>query len=1219
MKDLNYKALNQMDFKWRRGVVLFGVVLVLFFYYGIALPVLFFQPLEDDPVNNISFWQKFNGLDGLGVNCMEQTPDSTLWFGVNQGLVSYNGLNWVKYDSCMGEPADKIVTLLKTSEGSLIAGSTTGLYMVDNNVLTPLFLFSDFFWQDYNIVQSPDSSLLIPTRFGVLRWYRNEFYLYATTDNIFDFKVNPNRSVHFQNGQAFHLDSFESDQKITFSNALYTVELNLDVIDLKYKDLFQPRNLVFDVFNHRIWYAVQNGDVGWFRISKDKDDSRLFDTFYTENDGLVYGETPYLFQTQDGAIWVLSEDKNSGVHVFENEKWRYIDFTSLGGFNRNSDLIEADDEIWITGSQSFHVLKNDDIKIYTYSSLKNKVPSNRTFGLVDLNGDVWLCGENQFVSRFVNASKEEAFWNTGVLQLKDDMGANWYIDNNSDVIQVKQEKQTRFGVKEGLMSHPQHLFGLKNGQVWAMGSHNGVAATAFYENNKWVRTKHPNLSWSIGYNAILEDQDGHLWISGAVDFAFDENFKGGLLEFIPNEQTGGEWYHHLEPNAPDVSYGLEQSPDGRIWSCGYYGIKVFDGQIWQDVLVPGLEKAKFDNIVLDPAGRLWFCSRGYGIVVYNGNDWKILDTSGGLIDNNIREVVFLSNNRVVISTKIGINYGILNEIDIEMTQWFDLEFPFDLDIKDYIYFYKESDSKLWLNFFNEFWFLQPNPEYPKIDYDFDKVFSVGVFFEKNIPETTIFSSFDKVASPGNVVIRWDGNDRWQPHNDNELLYSYQLDDGNWSEYTPETNNVFLNLSPGMHTIQIRAMNKDLNVDPTPAKIHFHVLPPIWKQNWFVGMMMTLLLVITFLIFRNLKNNVMLETQNKELMQAKKLVDNKNMELANINKLLENQLIAIREAQVNIASMARFPNENPSPVIRIDETGVILFANESSFQLLSQWDVKIGNTVPDYIFEIILKAERENKVQEYIEQCHEEYYYKLTITPISGESYFNIYGMEVTDQILFENELKKSLSEKEVLLKEIHHRVKNNLQIISSLLYLQGRNHPEDNVQNVIEESRNRVKTIALVHERLYQTNDLSKIDFKSYMQGIVDHISYLFKEQANNVKVNIDIPDDVGLDIDRSIPCGLIVNELMTNAFKYAYPDGKGDIYLQLKVGPCNNDYENCSKHNLSIWDEGIGLDSDIDFNSVKSLGLRLVNSLVGQLGGKIEVSNSKGTRFDITYQYSHK
>ncbi len=1208
-----------MDSRWRRGVVLFGVVMVLFLYHSIALPVLFFQPFENDPVNNISFWQKFNGLDGLGVNCMEQTPDSTMWFGVNQGLVSYNGLKWVKIDSCMGEPANKIVTLLTMSDGRLIAGSTTGLYLVDNDVLTPLFLFSDFFWLDYDIIQAPDSSLLIPTRFGVLRWYKNEFYLYATSDNIFDFEENTNRSVSFQNGQSFHLDSFESDQKITFSNTLYTVELNLDIIDLQYKDLFQPRNLVFDVFNQRIWYAVQNGNVGWFEITDDKGKVELFDAFYTEQDGLVPGETPYLFQTKDGAIWVLSEDKKSGVNIFENEKWRYIDLTNLGGFNRNSDLIETDDEIWITGSQSFHVLKNDEIKIYTYSSLKNKVPSNRTFGLIDFNGDVWLCGENQFVSRFVNASKNEAFWNNGVLQFKDEMGANWYIDNNNDVIQAKQNMQTRFGIKEGLMSHPQHLFGLKNGQVWAIGSHHGVAATAFYENNKWKRTIHSNLSWSIGYNTILEDRNGHLWLSGAVDFEYDENFKGGLLEFIPDDQTGGEWYHHLEPNAPDVSYGLEQSPDGRVWSCGYYGIKVFDDQSWQDIKVPGLEKAKFDNIVLDPDGRLWFCSRGYGIVVYDGQNWKILDASHGLIDNNIRDVVFLSNNRVVISTKTGINYGIMNVKDIEMTQWFELEFPFDLDIKDYIYFYKESDSKLWLNFFNEFWFLQPNPEYPKFDLDMYKIFSVGVFFEKNIPETTIFSSIDKVASPGNVVVKWEGNDHWQPQNDNWLLYSYQLDDGNWSPYTPETNNVFLMLSPGMHTIQIRSMNDDLNVDPTPAKIHFHVLPSIWKQNWFIGMMMTLLLVITFLIFRNLKNNVMLETRNKELMQAKKLVDNKNMELANINKLLENQLTAIKEAQINIASMARFPNENPSPVIRIDEMGVILFANESSFQLLSQWDAKIGNTVPDHILTIIDTAKKEHTVQEYIEQCHDDYYYKLTIAPISGETYFNIYGMEVTAQILFENELKKSLNEKEVLLKEIHHRVKNNLQIISSLLYLQGRNHPEDNVQNVIEESRNRVKTIALVHERLYQTNDLSKIDFKSYMQGIVDHISYLFKEQASNVNVIVDIPEDVGLDIDRSIPCGLIVNELMTNAFKYAYPEGEGDIHLELRVEKCHLDHENCLKHSLSIWDEGVGLDTKIDFTSVKSLGLRLVNSLVGQLGGNIEVSNSTGTRFDITYQYPHQ
>ncbi len=215
--------------------------------------------------------------------------------------------------------------------------------------------------------------------------------------------------------------------------------------------------------------------------------------------------------------------------------------------------------------------------------------------------------------------------------------------------------------------------------------------------------------------------------------------------------------------------------------------------------------------------------------------------------------------------------------------------------------------------------------------------------------------------------------------------------------------------------------------------------------------------------------------------------------------------------------------------------------------------------------------------------------------------------DITDRKRDEDGIKASLAEKEVLLKEIHHRVKNNLQVISSLLKLQSRYIQDSRVSEMLKDSQNRVRSMALVHEQLYQSKDLSNIDFAEYIQNLAHNLFQAYEIPAEGVNLQTNIAP-CSLNIDTAVPCGLIINELVTNSLKYAF---KGQTKGQIKI---NFTLDNNGLCVLTVSDSGIGFPQNLDYRNARTLGLRLVGSLVKQIRGKIELLETAGTTFQITF-----
>jgi two-component sensor histidine kinase/CHASE2 domain-containing sensor protein len=204
-------------------------------------------------------------------------------------------------------------------------------------------------------------------------------------------------------------------------------------------------------------------------------------------------------------------------------------------------------------------------------------------------------------------------------------------------------------------------------------------------------------------------------------------------------------------------------------------------------------------------------------------------------------------------------------------------------------------------------------------------------------------------------------------------------------------------------------------------------------------------------------------------------------------------------------------------------------------------------------------------------------------------------------------LKGLLEEKDVLLKEIHHRVKNNLQVISSLLNLQSNAIDDASMRQVFAESRNRVRSMALIHEKLYQSGDLSRIDFEDYLRALTTGLQTSFGGRSTAVRILVEV-EGIKLSVDSAVPCGLIVNELVTNCFKYAFGDGRsGEIHIGLRRSEP-------SRLQLVVSDNGIGFPKSLDFRNTESLGMQIVTTLTEQLEGTITLRNGVGTTFEIQF-----
>ena len=315
---------------------------------------------------------------------------------------------------------------------------------------------------------------------------------------------------------------------------------------------------------------------------------------------------------------------------------------------------------------------------------------------------------------------------------------------------------------------------------------------------------------------------------------------------------------------------------------------------------------------------------------------------------------------------------------------------------------------------------------------------------------------------------------------------------------------------------------------------------------------------------------------------------------------------------------------PEVIFETDLEGKIIYVNETAFKLfqMTAADVADGLNIMDVVapedlprarknLELVINGEETRSDEYLLKKINGEIFPAMVHLSMTVKDQvpcgFSGVLVDITERKINEQNLLKSLQEKEVLLREVHHRVKNNMQIISSMLKMQVRQIKNEEAKAHLTDSHHRVRSMAMIHEKLYQTKDLEIINFKEYIHSLAASIFSAYHRDSHQIEMKIDV-EEVMLNINTAIPCGLILNELITNALKHAFPNKRGTLTIKMTQSAT-------SQINLNVCDDGIGIPAGIEFGKIKTLGLQLITALVQQLGGSMEFIRGNGTCFKMEFK----
>jgi len=362
----------------------------------------------------------------------------------------------------------------------------------------------------------------------------------------------------------------------------------------------------------------------------------------------------------------------------------------------------------------------------------------------------------------------------------------------------------------------------------------------------------------------------------------------------------------------------------------------------------------------------------------------------------------------------------------------------------------------------------------------------------------------------------------------------------------------------------------------------------------------------------------LKTELLELRKKIKDLETSKFDLQSTNRAL------IESEQRHIESENRyrmiFENANDGIIIH-DAKGKIIDVNQNMFERLGyskeeMLNMSLGDLVtPEYSKKIRKRVKKleEEGVAIFVSEDRRK---DGRVMPVEVSARIIVYDgqkvilsvvRDITERKMVENLILAALKEKEVFLTEIQNRVKDNMQIISSMLSIQSKGIKDKKIKAMFHESQDRIKSILFIHDRIYRSKNLSRIDFADFIRSLTNN---LFSRQGSNIlsiRLKREV-EDIYLDIQKAIPCGMIIHELVSNSLKHGFPDDReGEILVKMRK-------DRKGKYVLIVKDNGIGLPEGIDFHKTNKIGLQMISSLVKQIEGKIEFMGKEGTTFTVTF-----
>ncbi len=943
----------------------------------------------------------------------------------------------------------------------------------------------------------------------------------------------------------------------------------------------------------RLWIGTTNGLSCY---------SNTGFTNYTINEGLPGSIVYCIREMEGGNIWIGT---NEGIGVFNGKGIAEMNISYGVSVKKvTSIMMDYKKNLWFS-TYGNGICQIDHGAFFTLTTDEGLLDNNVQCMEEDNEGNIWMGTSKGLCrysgGRFVTFSSEDGLNDNRLLtSYCDDSNRVWmgmvnggvnYIENNV----VKNVPVTSSLSKSTIWSITQD----NAGNIWMGTSGGPVVVTADLEK---LYYPFEILSNKIIYT-ILAHTDGSIWMGT----------DRGIYKYSNNSF---KIINKLNGLANDNIRFLFQDRQGLVWigtMQGLYFMNGDDAVSLNDLL--RINKTPVTAITQDLNDNILFSNYDFGISLFSKTNkqmaFRHLDTKSGLINNRIL-CMASDQNYLWLGTPDGVDR-------IDWNTYLKREFVniihFD---KSNGYYGVETSSAsydkngyLWFASVNGAIRYNPGYGYSKSVTPVMLLQSITAYLRKvNWAEQgyAIDSTSSLPVNPllpygyNNLNFHFTGVYFAAPE---EIKYRWKLRgfDDYWVPSTPFNVANYSNIPPGSYTFMVQASVNDRDWSPS-LEYNFSIKAPLWRTNFFYFLYLITAVGLVWLIMK---------LRTRSLRQAQ----------LSLRQKINERTAQLREKNEELAKLSIVASETGNAVLIFDKNFNLEYANESFMrmtgytkeEIIRQRGSKLQQLSYNENINEILKDSLEEKnsiiyESKTVRKDGKELWTSSTITPVysgTGElTNIVVIDTDITLRKTMEQQIRESLEEKNILLKEIHHRVKNNLQIIVSLFNLQSAYIHDKESYKVIREGQDRIRSMALIHDRFYQSDGTSRIDFDDYIKRLCDTIFQSQGADKNKIGLLIDA-DKISLDIDTAVPCGLIINELVSNAIKHAFTDRNGEIKVTFKMNESG-------KHVLTIADNGAGLPANFDIASADTLGFQLVNVLTEQIDGKISVNQTNGFEIKIEF-----
>ena len=1154
-----------------------------------------------------------DGLSQSGILAILQDSQGFMWFGTQDGLNKYDGYNFTAYkynELDSSSLSDNFIeSIYEDKSGTIWVGTESGGLNKFNRQTEQ---FTHYIHDPENLNSLANNTVLsiYEDKLGTL-WVGtaggglNQFNRETEQFTRYTHNANDPNSLSSNTVLSIYEDKFGKLWVGTDGAGLNKFNRETEQFTRYTHNPDDPKSLSHDTVlsiyedqSDRLWIGTNAGGLNKFDRNTGQFTHYIYepDTPYSLSDNTVGS----MVEDRFGNLWLATSSwygnyYGTALNKFSPETGQFTHYThdpttphSLSDNIIGPILRDNSEILWIaTGFGGINKLDQKDRKFTYYKHApanSHSLIDNHIASIYeDREGTLWIGTYNrgldkfdQKIGQFTHYTHEPGNQNS----LSSDNIWSVYEDQSGIVwIGTGSGGLNKFDWKTGKFTHYKHdpnnpnslsdnnvwsIYEDKSGTLW-IGTFHGGLNKFDRETGQFTHYMHdPNTPKSLSDNnvfLIYEDESGTLWIG---------TFNSGLNKF--NRETGEFTHYKHDPNNPkSLSYdrvlSMYEYPAGTLW-IGTYGGGLDKFDIATETFTHYTEKDGLPNnsvvgILGDDEGNLWL-STGKGLSKFDPKTetFRNYDVSDGLQGNEFDGV------KAYFKSKTGeMFFGGLNGFNA---------------------FYPEQ--------------VKDNPHIPPIVITDFKIFDKSVKLDTAISQTKEL----KLSYEDNFFgFEFAALDYTNPQK-NQYAYKLEGFDKDWIYSGSRRYATYTNLDGGTYIFRAKGSNNDgvWNEEGTSLKII--ITPPPWKTWWAYTLYLMVLLSAIY-------GYVQWKTRG----QAK-----------------ENALLRENERRLH-----QFLEAIPLGINVIDTTGKVVYFNQTALKIYgreSSSDTAIENCLEVYPQLYIAGTEQPYPLEDLplmralrgekaiiddleIHQSDKSIPVEVWGTPIYDEQgailYATVAFQDITHRKQAETERQEyiealgvSLREKEVLLKEVHHRVKNNLQIICSLLDLQSQHLTDQKTLEVFRNSYNRIKSMAIIHEKLYQSTSLEKINFVDYVESLTYYLFQSYSTGSDSIKININV-EPISLNLDTAIPCGLIINELVSNALKHAFSQlNEGSIELNFK-------FDTSQKCILIVRDNGIGFPNDFDIQKNSNLGLQIVKILTQQLEGDLEFNQSQGSEFKIKFE----